>query len=234
MKSGLGLLAAAFIVVPAAMASSTTCQNATLDQYLTPNFSCISGNLLFSNFSYTPTAVPTGVMINASAIRVTPITTTGDEGFQFSSGWNVGTQPGGSSSDQDSLIVFTVSTVNGAATLEDLSLFFNGSFSGTGLSGVAEQYCLGGSLQSCPQGDAGQLSVTNPPPKFNDASFFTPVSSISVSKDINVTSGINGTANISQVINTFSQLAVPEPASYFLLGGGLMALGLLRRRSRRN
>jgi hypothetical protein len=58
---------------------------------------------------------------------------------------------------------------------------------------------------------------------------FDPVSVISVSKDINVTSGTYGTASISQVINTFDY-DVPEPLSLLLCGTGLFALGFLRRR----
>ena len=45
---------------------------------------------------------------------------------------------------------------------------------------------------------------------------------IAISKDINATSGINGTATISQVINTVS---TPEPTSRLLLGSGLLGLG---------
>jgi hypothetical protein len=234
MKLAFVLLALTAIIAPAAMASMTTCPTATLDQYLTPNFTCTSGNLLFSNFGYAPSASPVGVLIPATSISVTPQVMTGNEGFQFADGWNVGTQAGNTSSFQDSLISFTISTVNHAKTLDELTLFFNGTFTGTGLSNVTEQYCAGGTLTSCPQA-TGQIKVTNPPKSFNDTVFFAPVNTLSVSKDIGVSSGSNGTANISQVINTFDQTGgVPEPMSCFLLGTGLLGLGLLRKRSQRS
>ena len=192
--------------------SATTCPTGALTLYLVAAFTCTSGSLTFSAWGYSSAASPAGIAIPASAVTVTPITTTGNEGFQFAGGWNVGTQAGNVSSFQDSLITYTVTDSN--ARLADLHLFFNGSFTGTGLSGVSENYCLNHILAGCPAGSLGQVNVTNPPPIFNSVVNFLPVQSVSVSKDINATSGTNGTASISQVINTFSQIP-PCPADIY-------------------
>lgn len=210
-------------------ASSTTCPSGTYDLYLVPNFSCQTGDLIFSGFGYMGTGNPSEIIIPASSVNIKPITQTGEEGFQFASGWSVGTQTGGMSSFQNSLITFVV---NDALGLGDLILGFNGNFTGTGMTSTAENFCLNAtSVSGCPAASSGSLNVTNPPPFFDGKLLVGSVTSIAISENINVMSGASGTAAASQVINEFS--GIPEPLTAVLWGSGLIGIGLMRRRMRR-
>ena len=214
---------APLVLVSSAFATVTTCptgSGTSLGNYLVPGFTCTTNLLTFSAWSYTDLNVP------AANISVVPQVVMGDEGFQFQSAWNVNNTNGGPEAREDSLIQFTVT----GPGITNLELFFNGSITGTGSANVTEQYCLNGTLTSCPQA-LGQISVTNPPPGFSDQVFFAPVRSISVSKDILVDTGVGpGSAMISQVTNNFT---TPEPLSLVLLGSGLLGLGLMRKRIKR-
>jgi hypothetical protein len=212
------------------MAAPAACQVGTMASYI--GSSCTINGLLFDTFGDVNTASPSGNAIPTSSITVTPITSPGQEGFMFSFGSSVVTQAGGISSFQDEDITFHVSTLNGLATITNLTLFFNGSFTGTGTSSVTENYCVGHTLSGCPSGSSGQIHVTNPPPSFNDQILIGGgANSVYVSKDMNATSGTNGTANISQVSNTYNGggTSVPEPFTTLLVGSGLVGLGVLRK-----
>ena len=220
IKFCLMALASLMLISTAAFATPAACLPGTLDTYLTPSFSCSINALTFGAWSYASATVP------STAIEVTPITTLGYEGFNFNTLWTVNNTTGGGLMTEDSTIGFTAA----GPGITDLELSFNGSFTGTGSANVSETYCFNHPVAGCASGpsNGGQIQVTNPPPTFSDVVFFSPQTSISVLKDIGVSTGSGfGSASISQVTNQFSS---PEPLSFVLLGSGLLGLGLLRKR----
>ena len=200
-----------------AWASMTTCPMGTYSQYLAPGFTCQSGGLVFQNFNY----IPMGSAIPASAVTVIPITTTSDEGFHFQGAWSVRNNALGQTTFQDAQIAFNVSAMTPA--IQQLQLSFIGTSTGTGSSMVTESF------------DAGLLgsgtnTATDPLPSVAEVVFFSPAQMISITNDVTVVSGTNGTANISDVFETF---VVPEPLTLLMVGAGLFGVGLIGKRAKR-
>ena len=204
-----------------------SCPNTTYDNYLGLG-SCTSDGDTFSNFTYSTSGTS---QLVASSITVNPISTPGNPGFLFTAPWGVT-----SNQTQDSLIGFVASMSAPAITSLTLQMIGAG-FSGTGLVSVAETYCLGDTFgDGCAKGTAGTLFVFlgSGGSKLSDTVSFAGVSEVDVRKDIELLGGTDGIAVLSGVINEFTDIPVPEPATLSVLGSGLtiMAAGLMRRKRR--
>jgi hypothetical protein len=206
--------------VSAALASTTTCPTGSYSAYLGGSFTCTSGNLTFSGFDYTSSA--SGTAIPATAVTVTPITTTSNEGFSFQPAGMTVTNTGSTQNFSDILITYVVTDPLG---ITDIELAFSGSSGGTGLIDPSETYCFNQTtVAGCPSGHGGILNTATL------SATFGAVTSIAISKDFSVASGTNGTATLLLINNQYSQSNVPEPLPCALLGSGLAGLILLRRR----
>jgi hypothetical protein len=224
------------VATTAMAAPIPACVVGTYASYEALTNGCVINNLLFSNFTDQESATGTAIALSATGITVTPDTFSLDEGLGFSAAWSVAT-PG----SLDSVLRFTVQTLNGANTLNDIDLSFNGAVTGNGTSGVTETYCVGSTLGTAHCPSAIQTIAVSNPPGGNSGPIvqtFGATNSLSVAKDISVNSGTavggqKSTASITVVDNNYSQTVVPEPMSFVLLGGGLLGIGLLRKRTRR-
>jgi PEP-CTERM motif len=206
------------------------CPTTTLDGYLGSGFSCGIDDKTLSNFMYSGTSNPPGFGLPAGSVAVSPITSPGNPGLQFSAGWFASTSSG--ILEEDSLLQYAVNVNPGGSLIKDVSLSIGGvAWAGTGDVTVNETVCLGAMLPACSGGQVKTLSVfdSSSGSQLFDSITFPAVSEVDVEKDISIQAGTNGKASLSLVTNQFSE--VPEPGSIMLLGSGVLGLaGVLRRR----
>jgi len=151
-------LALLVILASSLVVFADNCPTTTYDVYTAPGFSCGIGDKTFSDFAYTGTSNPPGFSIPAGGIGVTPITTAGAPGFQWSAGWFASTNSGVLT--QDSLFQFNVNVNDGGAPITGLSLTIAGvGTAGTGTVVVDETACLGALLPTCTGGQIITLRV---------------------------------------------------------------------------
>ena len=222
------LLSACATVLSLSTAAAATCVTGALSTYDVSGFSCTYGGFTFSNFSYTDNASGGGNLVTDANINVYTTTNSYGSGLEFAGSWNA--DGAGAVSDGDISFTVTVNGSTGAESITDAGLAQTAGVTGSGVATVTEQGCgpapcVPGTWSNPPfVFDAGSGAGLN---ESSTDAILTPTGSIQVSKDINAAAN-NGTgldiATISQVVDTFSATAVPEPrAMSLLLGLGLVA-----------
>jgi hypothetical protein len=225
----LSVLLATMLFGAVGIASAApVCISGTMASYEGLVGGCTIGNLLFSNFFYTGGASGIAAVLN-TAVTLTPVnsgTYSPGPGIVFSSsGWSIPSSSPATDVLIDSSILFDVSSLNGTPILVDGTLTLLSAAS-TG-NGVAE---IGETIEP---GDV-QLQVNANGPLVSHT-FYPAQTTVSVDKDVLVLvpQGGPGSASIGSFAENFSEL--PEPVGSVLIGSGLLALGIWRRRvSRRS
>jgi hypothetical protein len=227
-KASQLLLLFGCMILLAGVGFAGVCSPTTYDNYLGSGFSCGINDQTYSNFQYSYSSNPPGFGLPAGSVSVTPITSSGNPGFQFSAGWFASTSSG--ILEETSTIQYTA---NSTSAITDLSLSIAGaSWTGTGAVIVNETACLGAMLPSCTGGQVITLSVSDSSvgSTLFDSANFAGVKEVDIAEGIQLQAGTNGTASLSIMSNQFSESPVPEPASLVLFGSGVLGLGALLRR----
>jgi hypothetical protein len=237
----LSLLASGLLFAAIAAGAPIACPVGTAATYISSVDSaggCTEDGLLFSNFNYIPSSSGTAVALPASALAIAPLLNTAGDGFGFQIAGGFAASSGGVA---DGVIQYEVSTVNSSATLDGLNLTFDGTSTGSGIASTSENYCPGGTSvppTTCSAG-LGNIFVQSSQgvSKLSASATYTPATSITVSKDIQVNGStvVGSSATISSVTNQFQQITsatVPEPANLLLFPGGLLVLFLVRKKTR--
>jgi len=203
----LGVAAAAF----SSAAIAQPCVKTSLTKYTAAGFSCTISDKTFSNFSY----VNGDGKFPATVSTVVPQPGPGNPGIIFANNWTIPTA--GKSSDFS--IIFHVAAPK-TNLIEDAALSLNGSAKGTGFIIDSENILAAGiKIANLTASITALHNVSS-------HVAFAPVPSITVEEDV----VLRGFETLSLVDKRFSEQHIPEPASLALIGVGLTALGLARRR----
>jgi hypothetical protein len=237
--SGVGLL------------SASPCVSDTAANYVT-NFGGTTGctltsggvTLTFNQFSFVHSLSGPGAGGASNQINLNPLVDGNGLGFDIVPTTAFTATATGVNDVQ---LNFVAIVVGGANSIDDLFLSMTGSAGvGTGGPGgtdiLSEIYCRGGSVPpgSCPVGQGGPLTDTLTIPAgssgvtVSDTKTFALTNGLSVLKDIQVNGNNGSGSSVTDVKNQISITGVPEPTTAFLLGGGLLALGLVKSRSRKS
>lgn len=189
------------------------------------------GNLIFDQFSYSPT----GQMPSSSNVTVTPtFDASGNPGIRIAGGFtdaSNGTGAGAVQQASDAVLTYRVSSVG--AALNNIHLLGNPQIlgPGDGVMSVVESFQAGAQPVQLEIHDTVNNGVASL--KLQDSATFTPVPSIQVvTKDI-FAFNLGGVPTQSILDQTFTT-AVPEPGTVLLMGLGVAGLAGYHYRGRRH
>jgi hypothetical protein len=229
MKHVLILIAAVILAGPIAKASTMCVNDASLATYISGNSTyesaCQIGDKLFWGFTLTNGQSSIGAEPAATDIQVQ--TYPGDGLTNIGIAFNTGGWSTSNGIPIDSIISYSVATISGLPLIKDATLAITGQLTGTGGSGSVTE-----TLNPAVAGSPIVASIPTPVVVNIDFSG-TKQSAFTVVDEISLMGGRGSSdvAHISAIENDFSEsVVIPEPVTMVLIGGGLLAFGVFRRK----